>query len=396
MNGRGWRWVAVGAVGLVLLSAGVAAAVSGGGYDPEQQDCSANAEAYSTSNSTEPGCHNFKLNVDGSDDHRYAEFGIDQQAEDQNAHSGMAEANAGDAGPGVATTFDTNYQPIPPGGPSEFGLFFYPADVAECLAAGGAPDTCVFRPNLPDPETPPTVTPAITPTIGTVDPDGSVAALVTGFSIYLGADDNLNTGEHDGADGLERTHTDRSVNGPSDGGALVFNWHPLEAGDWLTLFQAVLGDPEARGELLSNPVPVADAGLGMCTDGLCASAQTRKRVVYQGGTEGERDATDYEGKEWDPAECSSASLREEEACIDADHPEGMNAYHDDEKTVVAQPGVQAYEDPDPSGSPLGDPYPIPAAYAGTCGVTAGGGPGAQVPDSPVTNEAGQARLSTGC
>ena len=55
------------------------------------------------------------------------------------------------------------------------------------------------------------------------------------------------------------------------------------------------------------------------------------------------------------------------------------------------PGIQVYEDPDPEGSPLG-PYPIPSAYAGTCGVVAGGGPLA-APASPLTNDAGQIDLA---
>jgi hypothetical protein len=80
------------------------------------------------------------------------------------------------------------------------------------------------------------------------------------------------------------------------------------------------------------------------------------------------------------------------------------------QNVYAEPGVQVYEDPDPQASPL-DPvfeagitpqpvlYPIPAAYAGTCGVTAGGGPvaGSLVPPgTPGTNSAGQVSVSTGC
>jgi hypothetical protein len=77
-------------------------------------------------------------------------------------------------------------------------------------------------------------------------------------------------------------------------------------------------------------------------------------------------------------------------------------------TVNAEPGAQAYEDPDPQTSPL-DPayeagltpqpalYPIPSAYAGTCGVTAGGGPMASAPaDTPVRNSAGQVSVSPGC
>ena len=57
----------------------------------------------------------------------------------------------------------------------------------------------------------------------------------------------------------------------------------------------------------------------------------------------------------------------------------MNSWRQHEAgTVNAEPGVQVYEDPDAQASPL-DPayeaglsqqpvlYPIPAAYAGTCG-----------------------------
>ena len=112
--------------------AGVAAAVSSGGYDPAQQDCSPGADAWNTAASTEPGCHNYKLNVEDGSGHRYAEFGIDQLKQDLNAHSGSYEVNTNDGGAGVSGAYDTNYQPIPPGGPSEFGLFFYPAQVALC------------------------------------------------------------------------------------------------------------------------------------------------------------------------------------------------------------------------------------------------------------------------
>ena len=54
-----------------------------------------------------------------------------------------------------------------------------------------------------------------------------------------------------------------------------------------------------------------------------------------------------------------------------------------------------FEDPDPEGSPIG-PYPLPALYAGTCGVVAGGGPAATAPASPITNSAGQLQVKTGC
>ena len=64
------------------------------------------------------------------------------------------------------------------------------------------------------------------------------------------------------------------------------------------------------------------------------------------------------------------------------------------QNVVAQPGVQVYEDPDPQASPIG-PYPLPAAYAGTCGVVVGGGD-FDFTGAPSTNSAGQIGASTGC
>ena len=76
-------------------------------------------------------------------------------------------------------------------------------------------------------------------------------------------------------------------------------------------------------------------------------------------------------------------------------PHTMDQYRKAEKkNVVAEPGVQFYGDPDPQSSPIG-PYPLPAAYAGTCGVAAGGGD-LQAPASPMTNGAGQLIVSTGC
>src|SRR5207245_813234 len=197
-----------------------------------------------------------------------------QLKEDLNAHAGSYEVNTNDGGASVSGTYDTNYQPIPPGGPSEFGLFFYPAKVALCAVTTtmpADPASCVFTPNLPS--SPPSA--PVTPTVGS--PDGSATSLLTDTSIYLGADDNLNTGEHDGADGM--THTANSQNGPSDGGAIVVNWHPTDILTWLA---DTMANPLY---LLTNPVPVADAGFGMCADGICTSTQTRQRTVYNGRTQ---------------------------------------------------------------------------------------------------------------
>jgi hypothetical protein len=204
---------------------------------------------------------------------------------------------------------------------------------------------------------------------GSMDP-------TTGVHTYFGADDNLDNGEHDSSEQIG--------DGPSAGGAIVFNVDPTSLDLWLAAVQA--GD---ASYLLTHPIPLVDAGAGSCADGICESVQTQQRVAYQGGGKGERDVADYEGKEWDPESCGGPS-DEKEDC----GPGGIKKWHKKEGTTYVEPGVQVYEDPNPEGSPIG-PYPLTAAYAGTCGVIVGGGQ-VTAPASPVTNEAGQVRVSTAC
>ena len=114
-------------------------------------------------------------------------------------------------------------------------------------------------------------------------------------------------------------------------------------------------------------------------DGVCANVQTQRGRMFQGTGSGERDAYDYDGKAWDPYTCGGPT-------DDAAHcgGEDLGWWNGTDGTVWAEPGVQVYEDPDPQGSPIDPPYdagvtphptlyPLPAAYAGTCGVTVGGG-----------------------
>ena len=373
-----------------VLSAGVAAAVSGGGYQPSEQDCPLNADSNDAGQPTSwqpqspvPGCHSFKLNAEDHNGGRYGQFWIDQTAQNENAHSGgfKFNTNADGSGPGVSGTFDTNWQPFPPGSCGLFDLVVLPFDV---IFGGGG---CSPAPPAA-PAGPPTI--SITPQSGT--PDGSAAQLAQGAKLYLGADDNLDSGEHDGVDG--NYGTAHSANGPSDGGAIVVDWHPTEVTAWLATLAAAPGAP---GPFLSNPVPLVSTGFGSCADGICLGLYTAKTTVYQGGTPGQRDVYDYSGKDFDPATCDSGSAADEQQCNGGPgHPHNMDQYRKAEKqNVVAQPGVQVYEDPDAQSSPIG-PYPLPAAYVGTCGVTAGGGAAPAAPASPVTNSAGQVSVSTGC
>lgn len=187
----------------------------------------------------------------------------------------------------------------------------------------------------------------------------------SGAQVYFGADDNLDAGEHDASPEWQ--------NGPSDGGGVHAGATPDLLFAWLDgLMAAAGGDPSY---LLTHPVPV-DAGYGACADGTCASVQTNRRVVFQGGSPGSRDAANYSGASWDPATCSSSDQASQSPQSCGGH--SLRWWNQRQGTVYAEPGVQVYEDPDAQASPALPLYPIPSAYAGTCGVVAGGGAVQQV------------------
>jgi hypothetical protein len=371
---------------LATLTTG-AWAVSGGGYTPGQQDCSPTADA-NNFQGAEPGCHNLALNVEDSQGHRYASVGTEQEAQGDNVHAADAnvDSNGDGTGTGGSVAADTNYQPFAPGDCDLFDIPTYPINLILAALGQGA-GGCSLDPQAPS------GAPTVTPAIRTGTPNGSAAQLTDGATVYFGADDNLDTGEHDGVD--SKNGTRHSANGPSDGGAIVVNWHPKDAAAWIA---ALSGFPSNPGGFLSNPVPLVDGGFGACADGMCASVQTRQRTVYQGGTAGQRDVANYDGKNWDPEACDSGSSADERQCAgpSSSDPDNMDGYRKAEKSEVdAEPGVQVYEDPDPQASPL-TVYPLPAGYAGTCGVILGGGAAPAAPASPFTNSAGQVVISTGC
>ena len=321
MRARTSIWLALLAAG--VLSTGSALAVSDGNYDPAEMGCSGEAEQYDQ-NRVEKGCHAIMFKVSDKS-HTYFSVGSPQMAEDTNPHDRA---------------------------------------LVVCIDVGTGKKHCAYvdRKGFH----------VMTPKKGTpVDPGE--------LHVFMGADDNLFFGEHDGS---------RYVNnGPSDGGAIIANVRPMSAGTWLA---HVLGD-NGKKWLLTHPLPVVDGGMGACADGVCFSVETQRRTAYQGGdTSGKhRDVSNYHGKKWDPPTCSGPS-DEAEDC--GGH--NMGWWHDREGTTYVQPGIQIYEDPDAQGSPL-EPYPLPAIYVGTCGLVVGGG-AVKAPPSPFTNSAGQLRIATGC
>jgi hypothetical protein len=207
---------------------------------------------------------------------------------------------------------------------------------------------------------------------------GTKANPATGLHVYFGANDNLDGGEHDSSYQVD--------NGPSDGGAIQANVSPAAFTKWVS--QALSLN---KSYLLTHPLPGADTGFGACADGLCFSAQTQRRVAYQGSGSGQRDVANYDGKQWDPESCSGATGDDGPASCDG---HDLSYWDEQNGTTYVEPGIQIYEDPDPQGSPI-LMYPIPALYIGTCGLVVGGG-NVKAPASPFTNSAGQLVVKTGC
>jgi hypothetical protein len=213
-----------------------------------------------------------------------------------------------------------------------------------------------------------------------IDGDPNGGDPTTGLKLYFGADDNLDNGEHDSSPLVD--------NGPSDGGGIQFNVSPESVAVWAA---ALAGADTAY--LLTHPLPLVDTGAGACADGLCFAATSQERTAYQGTGTNDHPVYDYSGKTWDPESCAGPSDTEAD-CSDSSGTHDITYWEAQDGRVTTEPGVQVYEDPDPQGSPIGA-YPLPAAYAGTCGVTVGGGP-LQAPASPATNDAGQLHADTGC
>src|SRR5439155_14704778 len=107
--------------------------------------------------------------------------------------------------------------------------------------------------------------------------------LTTGVHVYFGADDNLDSGEHDAAKQVS--------NGPSDGGGMEVNIVPAAASAWVATLQAA----DTAG-LLAAPAPFANGGLGACADGFCLAVTSRPPLPFPGGRIRLRhDGPDYEG-----------------------------------------------------------------------------------------------------
>jgi hypothetical protein len=224
-----------------------------------------------------------------------------------------------------------------------------------------------------------------------------------GLVLYLGADDNLDAGEHDGLG----TYSDAAGqpnngahNGSSDGGAMTLSLTPKGASAPFSLT-----DPEG---LINDSV-------GFCADGICIEGTTQQQTVYNGcgapdanghapcapGTPRKGNVYNYGAADpsvrSEPYGCSSGDAKgsSDAACGKG----GMNAVRSHTPAAMnAEPGVQLFADPDsqrspalPGSGPLAL-WPTPGIYVGTCGVYFGSpalATAALFDALPLSNGAGQ-------
>ncbi|HZU80624.1 MAG TPA: hypothetical protein VE991_11965, partial [Acidimicrobiales bacterium] len=293
-----WGASSIGIVALAVMAwGGVSLAASGGGYNPDQNDCPWNSGAWNTPpNTVTPGCHNFAANVEtgnttngdpNSNNTRFAEFGIDELPNNpgnpsfgfeenvgdpgtpDSPHSGCLAANTDGTGGGTGVGCGDN--PNGAGFSSTWDYYFIYCPVMAALPVGSTPDAvgtatmgAVTGPALyqcSEPYAQPTLT---------VDKGTQTALdqiLTQGLLVYIGAVDNLDNGEHDGFSG--NNNTDGALNGSSDGGGAVLSLTPQSAAD----------SPTA-----AHPEGLLNASEGECADSICFEATTQQQTVYYGCT----------------------------------------------------------------------------------------------------------------
>ena len=374
----------------LALATAPAFAVSDGNYTPAKQHCAGSDDNFESDHTADPSCHNFILTVSDANGHEYFGFGTYQTPDNLppaylsftelslNVHAASVWYDNGTDGcqmftidTGLAGMGDPQIQQ------ANIGVTPDPASISDPSKYKiNGPVACDFT-NPPAESTP------------------------SALHLYVGADDNLDAGEHDSSNTVN--------NGPSDGGAVQLNLDPKSLNDWIDR----ANNHDLPG-LLTHPLPLADAGGGACADGFCVSVQTtRREEAYDPGTSGATanhgSVANYEGHQWDPETCDGPDDSAAD-CSDATHPGYTPATWDQVNgDPGVDPGFQFFEDPDAQDSPLTlgvIPFPKPAIYVGTCGVIIGGGPEGGMfrlppsppaqPGAPYVNSAGQLVVPTDC
>jgi len=393
--------VALLVAAVVLLSAGAAAAVSGGGYEPDQMNCSVDESAWSTPPNFVPtGCHDFAATLESGGMHngdpnsnntRFAEFGIDQSPNNSpnpsfgavfnigdpgtpdSPHAGCLAANTDGTGGGTGVGCGNNPNGAGFSATYDYYAVYCPATAPLPLNSIPIPDGVPALKNCAPGQT---IGPnKLTPDTGSQSKLDQIAT--QGLLFYMGANDGLDNGEHDG---FRPTFAPGAQNGPSDGGAVLLDLTPQNAHNTPTP---------------TNPEGLANGSFGACADGICFGAATQQTTVYQGcgadnnPADGACSASTPQNDNvyqnnapastQESPNCSGGGPDGETPCLTNDksptttkpgssNPGGPDAYRQQTPhNMNMEPGVQTFQDPDPNRSPVA-PFGTPGIYVGTCGV----------------------------
>lgn len=336
----------IGAIIVVGALSGVAAAVSGGGYNSNQQDCPSNGSAWNTpQNETYPGCHNAALNVESggqtngqanSTNARFIEVGSDQAPLDNNSQGTPTiesvgyPGNSGEphAGCVAVNTDGTNGGPAPAGTQPQSGA---QAENTQ-YGCGSNPNGAGFEANydtyalfcpivqmvsaqsgtvaVPNgPQVAPCEDPSYASQPLTLTPDqGSQQALTDvltqGLIVYFGMDDNFDNGEHDGFTGCSQSSTNPNsclgTNQPCPTGQTNCNPNPTSpnGNQTNTGTDGAINGPSDGGAMMlsiepqwllspttpsaTHPEGLANYSEGECADGICGGATTQQQTIYYG------------------------------------------------------------------------------------------------------------------
>lgn len=339
---------------IFVIGATAAYAASDGNYDPDEMGCKQEANAFDPVNNDPDPTHNPDAEPDhcqaaragaGTDTNpKFVRIGLDHEepgpdgfAGGHNPHHGTAYVGS----PGqeiLQVHYGTGItQPIPINllffGPGEDGPLSDDHDQPELEVQQFNPDNA----NKINQEAP------------------------KELHVFVGADDNLESGEHDGIPetncepdpndpNQQICYDNRDLaNGPSDGGMIRVDLTPNTE------------DPSANVNP-SNPDALlvgAYAGAGFCVDGICGNAVSSERRVYDGGQEGRvylDDATADDYKDTD----DYCSYDNEHNCV--------RDVHDQQQDFYSRPGINFYADPDPQDSSLGPFDGSTNTHIGTGGV----------------------------
>lgn len=339
------------AAAFLVAVAGTSYAMSDGNYDPEDMGCKQEGNAFDPANDPD-GEHDPHANPDRC---QAARIGAGTDANPTFVRVGLDHEEPGSGG--FAGGHNPHHGTAYLGSPGEeilevhYGTGITQAIPVDVLFFGPGED----GPLSDDHDSPELEMKQFDPdNAGQIDKNPPKEA-----HAFFGADDNLESGEHDGIpeqncedDGIGGEicyqNTDLA-NGPSDGGEIRLDVAPDQDDPASNVDP---GNPD-------NVAPTTYAGTGACVDGICLNAGTGERQVYDGGQDGTvylDDATADDYKDTD----DYCSYDNEGNCV--------REVHDQQQDFGSRPGVNVYADPDPQDSSLGPFDGSTNTHIGTGGV----------------------------